>query len=115
MPRSMKIAAARGIARALRPSEDNIDSSIVTTARLVASLVEARLQSGVAAEIGHSAFMHAAAGLASLAEARDRIVSCHRECAEVRDAQGIDPGEAGCTLKVARHLESVPSGVAEAA
>lgn len=78
-----------------------IDTSIVRAANLIATIAEARLESGVAAEVGHEAFMRAAATLHALSDARDHVVACHRELAGVRDVQGIDPGEAGCTLKVA--------------
>ncbi len=97
---TQKIAAARAIAKALRPSEDMIDTSIVNAANLIATIAEARLQSGVAAETGHDAFMRAAASLQALSDARDHVVACHRELAGVRDVQGIDPGEAGCTIKL---------------
>lgn len=97
---TQKIAAARAIAKALRPSEDTIDSSIVRTANLIATIAEARLESGVAAEVGHEAFMRATATLNALSDARDHVVACHRELAGTRDTQGIDPGEAGCTIKV---------------
>ena len=110
---TQKIASARSIAKALRPSEDTIDSSIVRAANLVASIAEARLQSGVAAEVGHEAFMHAAAGLQALSDARDHVVACHRQLANVRDAQNIDPSEAGCTLKITeRRLGLVASRAA---
>jgi len=105
---TQKIAAARAIAKALRPSEDTIDTSIVRAANLIATIAGARLESGVAAEVGHEAFMHASASLHALSDARDHVIACHRELAGTRDMQGIDPGEAGCTLKVAgRRLDLV--------
>lgn len=93
-----KLKAARGIARALGPSEDTVDSSIIQNAQLLISIVEARLSTGVAAEVGHGAFLRASAGLASLAEARDHIVACHQELAGVRDDNGLSPRAVGCTL-----------------
>jgi hypothetical protein len=97
--RSNKLSAARSIAKSLRPSEDTIDTSIVRNAQLVISIVEGRLQSGVAAEVGHDAFMSASAGLAALAQARDHVITCHKQLTSVRDAQGLDEGFVGCTPK----------------
>jgi hypothetical protein len=102
--RSTKLTAARNIAKALRPSEDMIDTSIVRNAELVIAIVEGRLQSGVAAEVGHDAFMSATAGLAALREAREHVVTCHKQLTAVRDAQALDPGQVGCTLKPAGQL-----------
>jgi hypothetical protein len=104
--RSNKLSAARNIAKALRPSEDTIDTSIVRNAQLVISIVEGRLQSGVAAEVGHDAFMSASAGLAALAEARNHVVTCHQQLTSVRDTQGFDESQVGCTPKRAAHGES---------
>ena len=97
--RSTKLSAARNIAKALGPSEETIDTSIIRSAQLVITIVEGRLQSGVAAEVGHDAFMSASAGLAALAEARDHVVTCHKQLTGVRDAQGFDEGLVGCTPK----------------
>lgn len=95
-----KLAAARAIGRALRSSEDTLDTSIANVARLVASIAEGRLQAGVAAQTGHDAFMQASATLTTLSQARDHVVSCHRQLERVRDVQGIDPEPAGCTPKI---------------
>jgi hypothetical protein len=111
---SQKIAAARGIAKSLRPAEDSIDVSIVNAAQLIAAIASARLQVGTALETGHAAYMRAAALLAALSDARDHAVACHRELNQTRDAHGIDEREAGCTLKIARHLTPVQQ-TAEAA
>lgn len=111
---SQKIAAARGIAKSLRPAEDSIDVSIVNAAQLVAAIANARLQAGAALETGHDAYMRAAALLAALSDARAQAVACHRELNETRNAQGIDEQQAGCTLKVARHLSPVQQ-IADAA
>ena len=95
---SKKLAAARNIAKALSPSEDTIDSSILRNAQLVIAIVEGRLEAGVPPEVGHDAFMSASAGLAALRDARDHLVSCHQQLAATRDAQGLDPVSVGCTL-----------------
>lgn len=100
--RSNKLSAARNIAKALRPFEDGIDASILRNAQLVTSIVEGRLQTGVAAEVGHDAFMSATAALAALRDARDQAVTCHRQLAATRDVYALDPSDVGCTLKIAR-------------
>lgn len=93
-----KLAAARGIARALRPSEDNVDNSIISNAELLISIVKGRLEAGVAPGVGHKAFLEASAGLASLAQAREHIVACHAELAVTRDENDLSPRSVGCTL-----------------
>lgn len=95
---SKKLIAARNIAKSLRPSEDSLDASILHNAQLVISIVEARLETGVAAEVGHDAFMSASAGLSALSEARDHLVACHQQLAATRDTQGLSPSDVGCTL-----------------
>jgi len=111
---SRELGAARRIAKALRPSEDTLDTSIVASATLIASIAQARLDAGLAAEIGHDALMSAAAGMASLAQARDHVVTCHRQLAGVRDTRGMEPHDVGCTIgKYADPAK--PSGMADAA
>ena len=93
-----KLKAARDIARTLRPSEDIVDASIIRGAELLISIVQARLDAGVAPQVGHRAFRAASAGLASLAEAREHIITCHDELAATRDENGLTPRAVGCTL-----------------
>jgi len=93
-----KLHAARRIREELLPSEDAIDDAIVRSARLVATIVEGRRHAGVALEMGHPAFMEASLGLASLADARDRLVRCHRELAATRDHNALSPRAVGCTF-----------------
>lgn len=104
-----KLSAARSIAKALRPSEDSLDQSILQSAKLVTSIIEARLQTGVAAEVGHDAFMSATAGLVALREARDHVVACHKQLTSTRDAYALDPNDVGCTIR------KFPGGADEAA
>jgi hypothetical protein len=106
---STKLSSARNIAKNLRPSEDIIDASILRNVQLVASIIEARLETGVAAEVGHDAFMSASAGLAALRRARDHVVNCHRQLAATRDSQGLSPHAVGCTLD-----KVLPKAAAEA-
>jgi hypothetical protein len=94
-----KLSAARSIAKALRPSEDTIDTSILSNVKLVASIIEGRLQTGVAAEVGHDAFMSATASLAALREARDHVVTCHKQLTQVRETMDLDPDGVGCTIR----------------
>lgn len=90
--------AARTIAASLRPAEDTIDSSIAASAKLLGAIAQARLDAATAAEIGHDAFMRAAAGITALAAARDEIVNCHRQLAVTRDMRGLDESQVGCTV-----------------
>lgn len=90
------VESGRAILKTLIPSEDMIDNSIIQTAKLIVSIVEARRDLGVGRDVGHSAYMQAAAAQTSLATARDHMISCHRELVEVRDTLGISPMSVGC-------------------
>jgi hypothetical protein len=93
-----KLSAARKIAKAILPSEDTIDSSIAQNAQLIISIVQGRMEAGLAAESTHEALCSASEGLALLTEARGRIVSCHQQLARTRDELGLSPHATGCTV-----------------
>lgn len=96
--RNKTITAGRKVASAIRPSEDSIDGSILKGAALLTSLVEGRLEAGVAASVGHDAVMSAAKGLSALAEARNYVVACHMQITTVRDDLGFPEQAFGCTI-----------------
>lgn len=104
--------AARSIAKALTPAEDMIDASIVENARLIIAIVNGRTDTGVAAEVGHDAFLSATASMMSLRNARSQTIRCHRQLSTVRDAMGFDPRDVGCTVTKGNEPEGL---LAEAA
>lgn len=83
--------------RALLPAEREVDEAIVSSAKLIETIVSSRLNTGVALEVGHPAAKRAASWLALLFEAREEAVRCHQELARTRDSQGLDPVQVGCT------------------
>jgi len=92
-----QIEAGRQISKQLHPSEDAIDGSIIQNAKLIIAIVEGRKKMGVAAEVGHEAVLSATAGMASLTQARDHTIACHRQLASLRDNLGFSPQAMGCT------------------
>jgi hypothetical protein len=97
MPNS-KIAAGRKVAKNIRLGEDAIDGSLIQNANLLASMLEGRLEMGATAEVGHDAVMSIAAGLTALAQARNHIVTGHKQIADARDDLGFSPHAFGCTI-----------------
>lgn len=96
--RNKQITAGRNVARAIRPSEDAIDGSIVQSAHLLVAMIEGRLEAGVAAPVAHDAIMSATKGLNALAEARNHVVTCHAQITEIRDQLGFPEHAFGCTI-----------------
>lgn len=95
--RAGKLAGARRIARSLGEVEAAIDTSIIHQAQLLASIVEGRMAAGTAIQVGHSAFRRAVDALEALATARDHVVGCHDELAEVRDQLRLAADDVGCS------------------
>lgn len=110
-----KIAAGRKVAKNIRLGEDSIDGSLIQNANLLASMLEGRLEMGVTAEIGHGAVMSVAAGLSALAQARDHIVTGHKQIADARDDLGFSPHSFGCTIGKAPSVGGSLSVVEKAA
>lgn len=93
------LPAARRLAQALGPSEDSVDTSIVKGAHLLISIVEARKETGTAAETCHDAVVSATEGLTALTKAREHFVTCHQQLAALRDRFGLPPHAVGCTWR----------------
>ena len=110
-----KLRAARTIAKALPPSEDAIDVSIIQNANLLISIVQGRMDGGFAAEVGHDAYLSAFAGMASLSQARSHVIDCHRKLAVTRDEQGYSGEDVGCTVtKVGGRADAAPAVMKDA-
>jgi hypothetical protein len=94
---TMTLSAGRAIARALTPAEDAIDTSLLTGAALLQTIIEGRLQTGVALELVHDAVQNALASISALGIARDHAVRCHQQLARTRDVLGFSETDFGCT------------------
>jgi hypothetical protein len=81
--------AGQDIANCLIAAETAIDQALASAATLAAMMPKARLEAGVAAEVGQEAMEFAAKTCASLFEARASVVATHKELAKTRDAVGL--------------------------
>jgi hypothetical protein len=81
--------AGQDIATCLMAAEAAIDQALASAATLAAMMPTARLEAGVAAEVGQEAMEFAAKTCAALFEARASVVSTHKELAKTRDAVGL--------------------------
>ena len=115
MSRSRKIQAGRQIAKTLLPSENAIDTSIVAGANLLIAIVQGRLDAGVAAEVGHDAYLSAAAGIAALTDARNHVITCHQHLAATRESMQFSEQDLGCSITKLRSTAAVETAIVEPA
>lgn len=73
---------AQAIADALFAAEDAADRSLRDTSALINTLTSARLDHGLSAVLGADAMTHTAEAVASIAEARGKLVAAHQALAE---------------------------------
>lgn len=95
--RQSRLHSARHVAKALGGCETAIDQSILDSLTLMRSIINYRLETGAAAEVGHEALMTARGLLVSLGDARDQAIACHRQLAATRDDQNLRAEDVGCT------------------
>ncbi|CAN5194569.1 hypothetical protein BH09PSE1_BH09PSE1_19410 [soil metagenome] len=86
------------IATDLKRAEHGHDASMVHKLELAASLLNGRLQIGVAAEVGQSAFDLLGRAIANDFESRKLMVQAHRRLLQTGASMGVDhtlggPGE----------------------
>ena len=84
-----KVFAAKRVATKLRGAEHSIDGSLIEASELVAELVRARKELGLAANVGDAVLTKLTAAMTSLSEARTSMVAAHAELAEVQLRLGI--------------------------
>jgi hypothetical protein len=113
---SRLIAAAREIRDDVRSSEDSFDVALANSARLVARLLDARLETGIPPRIGRSALNRALEAISYGARARETVLDMHEELAQLnlRELAAGDVLECPDTLTTGR-LSVVPSTEQEAA
>ena len=75
------LPAARQIRTEIRTSEDGFDLALANNARLVASLLDARRETGVPARVGRAALNHALEAMSLAAKARESLIQAHEELA----------------------------------
>lgn len=84
-----KVFVAKRVATKLRGAEHSIDAALVEATEMVAELLRARKELGLAANVGDVAVSKLTAAVAALAEARTSMVAAHAELAEVQLRIGI--------------------------
>jgi hypothetical protein len=80
---SRLIAAAREIRDDVRSSEDSFDAALANSARLVARLLDARLETGIPPRIGRSALNRALEAVSYGAKARETLLQMHDELSQL--------------------------------
>lgn len=84
MPRTRN-AVAQQVAERLWATETAIDNALAEAAAFAGFMPLARMEGRLAAEIGHSAMLHAAEAVSLLAEARGCVIQAHKELASEQD------------------------------
>lgn len=84
-----KVFVAKRVAAKLRRAEHSIDAALVEASEMVAEMVRARKELGLAANVGDAAIAKATAAMAALSEARTSMVAAHADLAEVQLRIGI--------------------------
>ena len=81
--RHQVIASARRIAGELQTTENDCDTAIANNARLVATMVDARLTAGLPAATARGAFGKALEAISYSAKARELLIDAHQELAQL--------------------------------
>lgn len=84
-----KVFAAKRVATKLRGAEHSVDGALIEASELIAELVRARKELGLAANVGDAALAKLTAAMTSLSEARTSMVAAHAELADVQLRLGI--------------------------
>jgi hypothetical protein len=101
---TQRLKAGQDIANCLIAAETAIDQALASAATLAAMMPTARLEAGVAAEVGQEAMEFAAKTCASLFEARAAVVATHQELAKTKDAIGLRTFNLGALVPKASEL-----------
>jgi hypothetical protein len=83
-------AAARDLARRLRDFETQLELAQIRGSELMAAMVQARREVGVAFGLGQDALSELSDTIAALAEARAKVVRTHRALEQARHDLGLD-------------------------
>lgn len=84
-----KVFVAKRVATKLRGAEHSIDAALIEASELVAEMLRARKELGLAANVGDPVVAKVSAAMTALAEARTSMVAAHAELAEVQLRIGI--------------------------
>lgn len=82
-------AVAQDVADRLFAAEQAIDVAIAKTAELTGYMPTARVEAGLACEVGQEALEYAAESFSTLVRARAQIIASHRELNAAKDNIGL--------------------------
>jgi len=82
-------AVAQDVAERLFAAEQAIDAAIAKTAELTGYIPAARVEAGLACEVGQEALEYAAESFSALIRARAQIIASHRELNVTKDQIGL--------------------------
>lgn len=77
------IASARRIAGELKNSETHCDTALASHSRLLATMLDARVEGGLPSRTGRAALGRAADAIAHAAKAREMLLDAHDELAQL--------------------------------
>ena len=80
---------ANEVASRLFAAEEAIDTAIARAAELAGYMPTARIEAGLACEVGQEALEYAAESFSALVRARAQIIASHRELATNKDQIGL--------------------------
>lgn len=84
-----KVFVAKRVATKLRGAEHSVDAALEEASEMIAELLRARKELGLAANVGDAAVSKMTAAVAALSEARSAMVAAHSELAEVQLRIGV--------------------------
>jgi hypothetical protein len=84
-----RVAIAQDVVKHLADAERSNDLALVSTARLVASMLEARLELNVAAMVGQDAFEAVASTFERQSASRRQLVEAHNALADAKKFVGL--------------------------
>jgi hypothetical protein len=90
-----KALIAQRVANRLFSTENSVDSAILEASQLMAALIEARQEMGVAATLGTDVVSKIAVAMTALSAAREACVDAHNQLAEVKLRIGVRTKMAG--------------------
>lgn len=108
MSMTPQTAAAR-IIRELHNSEAEIDRALASSASLLATMAQARIDTASPLATGQVAIMRLVRSLSSLSDARSELVRTHSELLKVGEARADFVGSpSDCDLITGQHIDPVP-------
>ena len=84
-----KLKTGVRIARKIQESEHAIDQAMIAVSAMIQTMIEGRLEVGVAAQTGHLALNHAVEGLARLNQVRGDVIAGHDALKDIAEAASI--------------------------